>query len=130
VKTLKCDRVLFIIGCSVFNEGINQGFLLRDEKDKAGLTGWWAGNLAGIIDVTNPQAVSWWHSRLDKLKNEHGIDSFKFDAGETVWLPPSNKLNANEDLAPNDFSTQYINAIAPYGGLVEARSARRSQVSP
>jgi len=102
---------------------------LKDPKGKTGLTGWWQGNIAGVIDITNEDAVAWWHARLDKLKTEVGIDAFKFDAGEVIWLPSANKLNANEDLAPNDFTTQYINAIAPYGGLVEARVARRSQVS-
>jgi hypothetical protein len=78
--------------------------------------------------MTNDAAVAWWHARLDRLKNNHGIASFKFDAGETNWLPYSTKMNGDENLSPNYFTTKYIDAIASYGGLVEARSAHRSQV--
>jgi alpha-glucosidase (family GH31 glycosyl hydrolase) len=117
-----------ITGCSEFVEGVNQGYFIKDPKDKTGITGWWQGSSSGVIDMTNEAAVAWWHARLDKLKNNHGIASFKFDAGETIWLPYSTKLNGDENLSPNDFTTKYIDAIASYGGLVEARSAHRSQV--
>lgn len=35
-------------------------------------------------------------SRLDSLRSEVGVDSFKFDAGETVWLPSSYSLAGGE----------------------------------
>lgn len=101
---------------------------MKDQKGKAAITSWWAGSNAGVIDTNNERAVTWWRARLERLRTEYGIDSFKFDAGEVNWLPYSRSLEGNQDLAPNTYTTKYIEAIAPFGGLVEARVGRLSQV--
>jgi alpha-glucosidase (family GH31 glycosyl hydrolase) len=46
-----------------------------------GLTFWWDGINAVIIDPTNPNASDWFVAQLEKIRNESKIDSFKFDAG-------------------------------------------------
>lgn len=53
-------------------------------------TTWWnsAINQTGQIDFTNPAAAAWYSDRLKSLQKSAGIDSFKFDAGETSWAPP------------------------------------------
>ncbi|KAL4221111.1 hypothetical protein ACF0H5_019371 [Mactra antiquata] len=51
------------------------------------LTPWWDGHLASILDVSNASAVEWFLKRLEKLKQQYNVSSFKFDAGETSWLP-------------------------------------------
>ncbi len=51
-----------------------------------GLVWWWQGVLASYVDYTNPEAVKWWSDRLEKLRADYGIDSFKFDAGEVKYL--------------------------------------------
>lgn len=50
---------------------------------------WWnsAINDSAYIDFTKPEAAKWYTDRLKTLQEEAGIDSFKFDAGETSWLP-------------------------------------------
>lgn len=52
-------------------------------------TKWWNSekDQAGCIDFTNPSASEWFETRLKQLQEEAGIDSFKFDAGETGWSP-------------------------------------------
>jgi len=45
---------------------------------------WWNGN-GSYIDFTNPKAATWWSNALRDLLAKSGIDTFKFDAGETSW---------------------------------------------
>lgn len=57
-------------------------------------TEWWNSEKgqSAHIDFTKKEASDWFVSRLANLKNLAGIDSFKFDAGETSWLPDVNKI--------------------------------------
>jgi len=71
----------------------------------------------------------WWQERLRRLQTEFGVDSFKFDAGEVNWLPYWSKLEGDETFGPNIYSTKYVEAVAPLGGLIETRVGRMSQVS-
>lgn len=52
-------------------------------------TQWWNSgeNEAAYIDFTKPAAAAWFTERLNAIKRDTGIDSFKFDAGETSWSP-------------------------------------------
>jgi len=42
---------------------------------------WWNG-FSALLDVTNPEAGKWLLSHLDVLRDEYGVDGFKFDAGD------------------------------------------------
>lgn len=62
-------------------------------------TQWWNSQVGqtGQIDFTKSAAAQWYTERLRKLQRESGIDSFKFDAGETSWSPPvSSAIERNE----------------------------------
>lgn len=88
------------------------------------------GENAGTIDFTNPKAVDWWLGRLNQLK-ELGIDSFKFDAGETSWLPQAPKLAAAQNLQPAIYTHNYTNILAShFGNGIEVRVGWRSQKLP
>lgn len=54
------------------------------------LTKWWNSNAgeAAYIDFTKTAAVNWYVGRLKALQLSAGIDSYKFDAGESSWTPP------------------------------------------
>lgn len=83
-----------------------------------------------MIDFTNPAAVEWWVSRL-KLLQELGIDSFKFDAGETSWLPQVPTLNASFELQPSIFTQEYVRILADnFDNNIEVRVGWRSQKLP
>lgn len=61
---------------------------------------WWnvrsVNETAGFIDFTNPAAAEWYVNRLRKLQQESGIDSFKFDGGESFSLPEVRQTNEHQ----------------------------------
>lgn len=58
-------------------------------------TSWWNDNetTTAYIDFTKPEARKWYINRLKNLKETAGIDSFKFDAGESSWAPQVREKN-------------------------------------
>lgn len=76
--------------------------------------------------------VEWWTGRLRKLQQDTGLDSFKFDAGESNWLPAGAQLNNDTDsnLWPNLYTTKYVETCSTFGGLIETRVAHQNQVIP
>lgn len=113
----------------MFPEAVKRGFLLKDPNTHTALTSWWHGD-AGVVDFTNPAAVDWWTSRLERLRSEVGIDSFKFDAGEIDRMPYIFRLNNSvpTELEPNFYTKAYVEAVSSFGGMVEVRTGRESQV--
>ena len=114
--------------CSSFLTAIDNNYFVKDQKGKPGMTSWWRGDPSGIVDFTNPAAVNWWKARLELIQTEFGIDSFKFDAGETNMIPYSAQLNGDDKLQPNLFTTKYVETVSTFGGMIEVRTGRRNQV--
>ena len=59
-------------------------------------------------------------------------DSFKFDAGETNWLPSSFLLNDNiprQDW-PVAFTKAYVQTVSSFGPMIEVRVGRNTQEYP
>ena len=58
----------------------DHGYLLKDATDttKPCTVTWWNGT-AGIVDLANPDAKTWYVGRLKKLMGDYGIDGLKFD---------------------------------------------------
>jgi len=46
---------------------------------------WWQGTGA-LIDFYNPEAEDWYSKKLAYFQHV-GIDSFKFDGGEYIYMP-------------------------------------------
>ena len=115
-----------------------KSYFVRDKKGKTGignlpgLTWWWQGVLASYVDFTNAEAVQWWSQRLERLRVDYGIDSFKFDAGESNWLPSSIVLNEEieQNHWPAAFTTAYVDAVSKFGSMIEVRVGRRTQQYP
>lgn len=70
-----------------FREMRSKGYLLKDKNGKEpALIKWWNGYSA-CLDVTNPQAVEYFKSSLKKTQEMYGVDGFKFDAGDVMYMP-------------------------------------------
>lgn len=67
---------------------------------------WWNSDQAGLLDFTNTEAAAWWAQRLVDLQQQTGIDSFKFDAGESAWLPDGYTLETDEVFWPSIYSVK------------------------
>ena len=116
---LKLLRKHFDFICSI------QGYFIKSKNDGSEETSWWNGNPAHHVDFTQEGARKWFTDRLKTLQELHGIDSFKFDAGESDWAPPNPDLNADIEDSPNALTSAYVRTCAEFGGLLEVRSAWR-----
>lgn len=67
---------------SLFQEAASQGYLLKTSDGSVWQWDMWQAGM-GIIDFTNPSAVSWFKSKLKNL-TEVGVDCFKSDFGERI----------------------------------------------
>lgn len=88
-------------------------FLVVDHNNSTD-TQWWNSQTgqSSHVDFTNPDAAAWFSSRLETILRETGIDSFKFDAGETSWAPSVYTHNIyNTDYIECNVIRQHYSAI-------------------
>ncbi|XP_071552492.1 myogenesis-regulating glycosidase-like isoform X2 [Panulirus ornatus] len=116
--------------CESFFYADQQGYFIKDSEGNTQKTSWWQGSSAGIIDFTNSEAAAWWSKRLLDLRHQTGIDSFKFDAGETSWLPKVFTLNVDQRLWPNVYTLKYVETVAQFGSMIETRVGMATQQHP
>ncbi|XP_063215591.1 myogenesis-regulating glycosidase-like isoform X2 [Bacillus rossius redtenbacheri] len=111
-----------------YSQAAAKGYLAKNQMGSVE-TNWWEGR-GGLVDFTNPEAATWYAEVLNGIKATYGIDSFKFDAGESSYLPQPPELNTSLSLVPNVFTNRYVETVSQFGGMVEVRSARRTQKLP
>ncbi|XP_037041892.1 myogenesis-regulating glycosidase-like [Bradysia coprophila] len=114
-----------------FEDALINGYLVLDQNGNAS-TQWWNSQRgeAGYIDFTKPSAATWFSDKLKVLAEDAGIDSFKFDAGESSWAPYDPVLSATPKRHPLAITTDYINTVSKFGAMEEVRSAFRNQEMP
>ncbi|MDQ0897553.1 glycoside hydrolase family 31 protein [Paenibacillus sp. V4I7] len=78
-----------------------QAYLLRSADGKPVVREWWNG-FSGILDGTNPEAMSWFLRELERLIETYGVDGFKLDAGDPQYYKPDD-IRARP-VTPNDQS--------------------------
>lgn len=59
-------------------------YLVKNSWGGVGIPEWWDGHSA-LVDFTNPDAATWYMSELTKLRDEVGVDGFKFDGGDPEY---------------------------------------------
>ncbi|XP_055638896.1 myogenesis-regulating glycosidase-like [Toxorhynchites rutilus septentrionalis] len=119
-------------GCEpVYSEAKRYGYFVADHNGNPD-TQWWNSmkGEAAYIDFTKPEVAQWFTRRLQAILDESGIDSFKFDAGESSWSPPDALLNGPRAQHPYLIVEDYLRAVAMFGDLVEVRSAHSTQDLP
>ncbi|XP_033633868.1 myogenesis-regulating glycosidase-like [Asterias rubens] len=112
----------------VYQDGKEKGYWVTKRGQDEGVTEWWNGK-GGLLDVTNPAAVDWFMARLEQLQRDTGIDSFKFDAGETNFLVKDFETYIPL-VNPCEYTTLYAKMAARLGSQVEVRAAYENQDLP
>jgi alpha-glucosidase (family GH31 glycosyl hydrolase) len=67
----------------MFRDALAKDILIKDTDGDAFMVRWWNG-FSAVLDMSNPEAVSWLSDQLDEL-TEIGVDGFKFDAGDSFF---------------------------------------------
>jgi len=107
-----------------YREGKGKGYFVESSIQN-GFFRWWQSPPVVALDVTNPDAVDWFVSRLRRLQSEHGIDGFKFDAGEPCFLP--RRFVTHTPLShPAEYTRAWVNNVASQFELAEVRSGHNS----
>ena len=116
-------------GSNAYEEGKALGYFVKKKgQDTPGDVLWWNG-LAGMLDVTNPAARDWFVNRLEAVRQDVGIDSYKFDAGETNYLVTD--FDTFQPLVnPCEYTTLHAEMAARLGTQIEVRAAFENQNLP
>nr|XP_023679788.1 myogenesis-regulating glycosidase-like isoform X3 [Paramormyrops kingsleyae] len=109
-----------------FGEGVRKGLFVREPTGSLpALVRWWNG-IGAIFDFTNPETRDWYASQLRALKSKYGVASFKFDAGETSYLPRQFSTFAPLH-DPSTFTRRYTEMAIPFNERAELRVGYQSQ---
>lgn len=109
-----------------FGTAVEAGLFVREPGGELpALVKWWNG-IGGILDFTNPDTRDWYSSHLHALKDRYDVASFKFDAGETSYLP--RQFSTRVPLAdPSTFTRRYTEMALPFHDRAELRAGYQSQ---
>lgn len=94
-----------------YKELKERGYLIKNASGEIAIREWWNGYSA-VLDLTNPEAVKWYHEQLRKMMNEYGVDGFKFDAGDKYFYEDDDSIckpmyGRNMTAIFNDIGAQY-----------------------
>ena len=110
-----------IVSCAGANYKMlrDKGFLIKNADGNIAIREWWSGYSA-VLDLTNPDAADWYHSRLRYLMEEYGVDGFKFDAGDSYFYSDDDAVFTPCDAREQ---TTYFNRIGLEYAFNEYRAA-------
>ncbi|CAO1334755.1 unnamed protein product [Diamesa serratosioi] len=114
-----------------YSEAKDKGYFVKSHAGSVD-TQWWNSQpgQASYVDFTKTAAAQWFSNRLKLLQTNAGIDSFKFDAGESSWTPEDPVLNATYKEIPHKITIDYVKTVSKFGSLVEVRSGQFTQDLP
>lgn len=90
-----------------YKEGKAKNYFINDGETYK----WWKGKGA-YIDITNPEAVDWWHKMQDKIL-AHGVDGYKVD--EVSVMFPTNGKGKNGTAGKRKYKNWYYTDFYEYG---------------
>lgn len=105
---------------ALFTEGKDKGYLVKRADGSVFQWDWWVAGM-GLVDFTNPDAVTWFQGKLRALLSQ-GVDALKTDFGERI---PTDVVwhDGTDPMAMHNLYTQLYNK-AVYDVLVEERGPR------
>lgn len=92
-----------------FRELEAAGLLLCGTDGQTALRRWWNG-VSALLDLSNPQAVDWFHDRADALL-ALGVDGFKFDGADVSDFRDDDQTGG---LAPVDMCRRWSRLATRY----------------
>ena len=113
---------------SAAQEAVRRGYLIRKPDGSPYPVRWWQG-LGYLLDTTNPAAMEWYRRRLNHLQEETGLDGFKFDGGEAMFVPPDAVLHLPGS-SRNQYSHAYVEWVGRHFSMCEVRTGWQNQTSP
>ena len=117
---------------AAFQEGRKKGYFIRSYYTRfPAILTWWNG-LGAMLDLTNEAACRWYKSKLKRLQDMYGVDSFKFDAGESNFIPNGAITEVAMD-NPNDYSKRFAELsydMDPNTRMLEVRVGAGTQNLP
>jgi len=108
-------------------EGTKAGYFATDGSGDPYLVKWWQGK-GYLLDVTNPNALTWLKNKLDRFMDEMELDGYKFDAGEGKYASPE-AVFYNELRSSNEYTHLYVKWISENYSFCEVRSGWKNQRS-
>ncbi|GAB4574854.1 MAG: glycoside hydrolase family 31 protein [Anaerolineae bacterium] len=113
-----------------FQPAAARGYLIKQAESDAPYIGtWWEGQ-AGLLDVTNPEALAWHLDNLQRLAGQYGIDGFKFDAGEAMFYDIPGTRRHNPAPLNRAATHHYVTTISRRYPWSDTRSAWWNQGAP
>ena len=100
--------------------GANKEYWIMNKDKKPIVIKWWQGD-GVILNITNKKAADWMEYRLKSLMLNYKIDDFKFDAGESIFVPKNSLLN------PNIYANKWVEFASKFGFISEVRAVHNSQ---
>lgn len=88
----------------VYRDLMSKKYFVTDKAGNPAIVQWWNGASA-LLDLTNPGAVEWFKSQLNKLTTDYGVDGFKFDAGDFEYYTEVNSFKP--EATPVEHSEAY-----------------------
>jgi alpha-glucosidase len=85
--------------CDVYRALAKKKGFFMDPSGSPAMVDWWNGKSA-MLDLSNPEAKTWFIGELARLQKDYGVDGFKLDAGDTSFYKKTylahEKLDTNE----------------------------------
>lgn len=104
-----------------YDYAVKNNFLVRNSTGQVHPLSWWHGD-GGLLDYSNPEAVKWWHSEMDRvlfLPDGDGIDGFKCDGTDPYiaeYMLKGGALGYNDVpyTSPEQYSNYYYRDFLGY----------------
>ena len=74
--------------CDVYRALAKRKAFFMEKPGDPAMVSWWNGKSA-MLDLSNPDAKTWFTSELARLQTAYGVDGFKLDAGDTPFYKES-----------------------------------------